>query len=298
MSGKYESMRKEIPIHGREGIVKLGALLEQDFFDWDSFSVRYCLVDGTGMIPEETPKQHTHDYDQVLWFLSADPSDMLHLGAEVEIDLGEEGIRHRFATPHTVTIPKGTPHFSPIVKNVKRPFFFLSVNCTGKLAASVADENAKPETGDWARFFGKYSMNVHALNYGATDPYHYGAEHAQDLGGYSTFFSGSSSQINLTMAWSNVCNPGFLGPWGPDGKHMPHAHKDYEEALIFLSMDLDNLTELHGEVDFCCGGPEEEQEHYKLTKATVMAMQKDAWHLPLHFDKVDKPIVFITLGNH
>ena len=51
-------------------------------------------------------------------------------------------------------------------------------------------------------------------------------------------------------------------------------------------------------MDFCCGGPEEEQEHYKLTKATVMAMQKDAWHLPLHFDKVDKPIVFITLGNH
>ncbi len=29
-----------------------------------------------------------------------------------------------------------------------------------------------------------------------------------------------------------------------------------------------------------------------------MAMQTDAWTPPLHFDKVDKPIVFITLGNH
>ena len=92
---KYESMRKEIPIHGREGIVKLGAVLEEDFFDWDSFSVRYSLIDGSGMIPEETPKQHTHDYDQVLWFLSADPNDMLHLGAEVEIDLGEEGVQEQ-----------------------------------------------------------------------------------------------------------------------------------------------------------------------------------------------------------
>ena len=139
---KYESMRKEIPIHGREGIVKLGAVLEEDFFDWDSFSVRYSLIDGSGMIPEETPKQHTHDYDQVLWFLSADPNDMLHLGAEVEIDLGEEGVRHRFAIPHTVTIPKGMPHFSPIVRNIDRPFFFISLNCTGKLGAASSGNTA------------------------------------------------------------------------------------------------------------------------------------------------------------
>ena len=293
---KYESMRKEIPIHGREGIVKLGAVLEEDFFDWDSFSVRYSLIDGSGMIPEETPKQHTHDYDQVLWFLSADPNDMLHLGAEVEIDLGEEGVRHRFAIPHTVTIPKGMPHFSPIVRNIDRPFFFISLNCTGKLSANLADEAAEPQAGDWARFFGKYSMNVRALNYAATDPYHYGASQAQDLGGYSTYFSGANTKVNISMAWSSIVNPGFLGPWGPDGKHMPHAHKDYEEALIFLSTDLDNLTDLHGEVDFCCG--EKGEEHFLLTKSTVMAMQKDAWHLPLHFDRVDKPIIFITLGTH
>ena len=293
---KYESMRKEIPIHGREGIVKLGAVLEEDFFDWDSFSVRYSLIDGSGMIPEETPKQHTHDYDQVLWFLSADPNDMLHLGAEIEIDLGEEGVRHRFAIPHTVTIPKGMPLFSPIVRNIDRPFFFISLNCTGKLDAAVADGNAEPQAGDWARFFGKYSMNVRALNYAATDPYHYGASQAQDLGGYSTYFSGANTKVNISMAWSSIVNPGFLGPWGPDGKHMPHAHKDYEEALIFLSTDLDNLTDLHGEVDFCCG--EKGEEHFLLTKSTVMAMQKDAWHLPLHFDRVDKPIIFITLGTH
>ena len=298
MSGKYESMRKEIPIHAREGIVKLGAVLEEDFFGWDSFCVRYCLVDGCGMIPEETSRQHTHDYDQVLWFLSADPDDMLHLGAEVEIALGEEGIRHRFTTPHTFTIPKGTPHFSPIVKGVDRPFFFLSVNCAGKMAADAADRNAGPEDGPWARFFGKTSMHEHALSFGAIDPYHYGAEHQQALGGYSTFFSGANSQINLTMAWSTVCHPGFLGPWGPDGRHMPHAHQDYNEALILLSTDPDNLTELHGEADFCCGEDGGEQEHFLLTKSTVMAMQKSAWHLPLHFNRVEKPIVFITLGNH
>ena len=100
------------------------------------------------------------------------------------------------------------------------------------------------------------------------------------------------------MAWSTICQPGPLGPWGPDGKHHPHAHPDYCEALIFLSMDLDNLTELHGDVEFYCGEDGEEQERYLLTKATAMALQKGAPHLPLYFTKVEKPFVFITLSAH
>ena len=127
MSGKYADLRKEIPIRGRNGNVKLWSLMEEDFFGWDSFSLRYCLVDGPGMIPEETEKQHTHDYDQLLWFLSADAEDMLHLGAELEVDLGEEAVRHRIAIPHAVVTPKGMPHFSPIVLKADRPFFFVSV---------------------------------------------------------------------------------------------------------------------------------------------------------------------------
>lgn len=298
MSGKYESVKKEIPFRGRDGIAKLGAVLEEDFFGWDSFSVRCCLIDGCGMIPEETDRQHTHDYDQILWFLSSDPDDMLHLGAEVEIDLGEECVRHRFATPHAITVPKGTPHFSPIVKNVERPFFFLSVNCTGKMAAAAADESAEPGSGPWAGFFGKYFMNVHALSFAATDPYHYGSERQQPLGGYSTFLGSSNSPVKLTMAWSTVCRPGFLGPWGPDGKHHPHAHPDYNEALILLSTDLDDLTELHGEADFCCGPDGDEQEHFLLTRSTSMNMKENADHLPLNFLKVDRPIIFITLSAH
>ena len=46
MNNKYAQLAREIPIHGRNGIIKLGAELEEDFFGWDTFSVRYCLVDG------------------------------------------------------------------------------------------------------------------------------------------------------------------------------------------------------------------------------------------------------------
>ena len=126
MSKKYANLAKEIPIHGRNGIVKLGAELEEDFFGWDTFSVRYYLVDGCGMIPEETEQQHVHDYDQILLFISAEPADMLNLGAEVEVDMGTENIRHLVAIPYGVAVPKGTPHFSPIVKRLDRPFYYLT----------------------------------------------------------------------------------------------------------------------------------------------------------------------------
>ena len=74
MNNKYAQLAIEIPIHGRNGIIKLGAELEEDFFGWDTFSVRYCLVDGCGMIPEEMQQQHTHGYDQILLFISAEPA--------------------------------------------------------------------------------------------------------------------------------------------------------------------------------------------------------------------------------
>ena len=298
MSGKYADLRKEIPIRGRNGNVKLWSLMEEDFFGWDSFSLRYCLVDGPGMIPEETEKQHTHDYDQLLWFLSADAEDMLHLGAELEVDLGEEAVRHRIAIPHAVVIPKGMPHFSPIVLKADRPFFFVSVNLTGKLAAAVANESLQPASGPWSRFFGPFMRNVQALKFSANDPYHYGSERSQPSGGYSTYFGSDLSGLDVTMAWSTVCRDHNLGPWGPDGKHHPHAHEDYDEALIFLSMDLDNLTDLHCEADYCVGADGEEQEHCILTKATVMAMPKGTPHLPLTYRNVTGPSVFITLGRH
>ncbi len=298
MSGKYEALKKEIPIRGRNGSLKLWALLEEDFFGWDSFSLRYGLVDGEGPIPEETEKQHTHDYDQVLWFLSSEAEDMLHLGAELEVDLGAEGIRHRFATPHTIVIPKGTPHFSPRVHKLERPFFFVSVNLTGKLKADAADENAKPETGPWSRFFGEFSRNVRPLSFSANEPYHYGSERQQPSGGVSTFLGSDAAGVGVTMAWSTVCRDHPLGPWGPDGKHHPHAHPDYNEALIFLSMDRENLTELHAKAEFSVGEDGPEQEKYVLTKATVMAMKEGVAHLPLVYREVTGPSVFITLGNH
>ena len=95
MESKYAGCRKEIPFQGRNGVFRQSAVLDGSFFGWDAFSLRYGLVDACGVIPEETEKQHVHDYDQVILFISSEPDDMLHLGAELEVDLGAEGVRFR-----------------------------------------------------------------------------------------------------------------------------------------------------------------------------------------------------------
>ncbi|MBO6010336.1 MAG: hypothetical protein J6P71_00885, partial [Oscillospiraceae bacterium] len=134
---KYEKFAKQLPITGRNGNIKLGAVMDGEWFGWDSLSVRYGLVDGPGMIPEETDKMHTHDYDQMIMFISSDADNMLDLGADLEVDLGPDGIRHMMSTPHVVTIPAGTPHFSPVVTAVRKTFYFVAVRAAGAFKAEV-----------------------------------------------------------------------------------------------------------------------------------------------------------------
>ena len=289
----FEKYKKDLPLRGRRGILRQEAVMERDFFGWDSFAIRYGLVDGLGMIPEETEARHAHDYDQLLLFIGADPADMMSLGAELEVVLGEEGVRFIVTTPRAIVLPKGTPHFSPIVRKLDRPFFLVTINLTGKLEAKELP-GPGPEEGPWSSFMGPYTNLVQELRFMANDPYHYGSERCQPSGGVNLFV-GPECGLPVTWAWSTVCLPHHLGPWKEDGLYHPHIHADFDEALMLLSLDPDDLSDLHGRADFCAG-PDEAQEHFLLTRSTVMAMPKGTPHLPLTYEVVEKPSVFITMS--
>ena len=291
---EFAKYKHDLPLRGRRGIFRQEAVMERDFFGWDSFAIRYGLVDGLGMIPEETEARHSHDYDQLLLFIGADPNDMLTLGAELEVVLGEEGVRFVVATPRAIVLPKGTVHFSPVVRKLDRPFFFVSINLTGELAA-VEQPGPGFEDGPWSSFMGPYTDKVQELRFMANDPYHYGSERCQSSGGVNLFV-GPECGLPVTWAWSTVCKPHHLGPWKEDGLYHPHTHADFDEALMLLSLNLDDLSDLRGRADFCLG-PDEAQERYTLTKATVMACAKGTPHLPLTYEEVNGPSVFITMSK-
>jgi len=78
---------------------------------------------------------HFHPADELMIFLGTDPNSD-DLGAEIEIDLGEEHERHLFDKSSAVICPAGLPHAPIVTRWVDRPFAFLLFNLAADLTLS------------------------------------------------------------------------------------------------------------------------------------------------------------------
>jgi hypothetical protein len=74
---------------------------------------------------------HVHPMDEVLVYVGADPDNMNDLGAEIEIDMGEEHERHFINKPTVVICPAGTPHLPQVTRWVDQPFAFFAICLSG-----------------------------------------------------------------------------------------------------------------------------------------------------------------------
>lgn len=68
---------------------------------------------------------HSHDFDQILFFLGGDPRNTTDFDAEIEIFLDDKYELINCAS--FVHIPAGTMHCPLIVKKVNKPFIFMDV---------------------------------------------------------------------------------------------------------------------------------------------------------------------------
>ncbi|HSW38212.1 MAG TPA: hypothetical protein VLL97_01820, partial [Acidobacteriota bacterium] len=82
---------------------------------------------------------HIHPVDEVLLFAGTDPSDIDHLGAEIQIDMGPEHERHIIDQPTAVVCPAGLPHAPIVTRWVDRPFAFLLMSLDSKHETSYID---------------------------------------------------------------------------------------------------------------------------------------------------------------
>lgn len=72
-------------------------------------------------------ESHTHDFDQIVFFMGGDPNNVADFGAEVEMHLGENQEKHIINYPSCVYIPKGLAHGPLNIKSVTRPIMFIDV---------------------------------------------------------------------------------------------------------------------------------------------------------------------------
>jgi len=97
------------------------ALHSDESFGNHNFALSWWAISEPFEMVSET---HTHDFDQFLLFVGGGISNMLDLGGEVELTLGEEGgelEKFVFTTATTVYIPAGLRHCPLNFKRVNNP---------------------------------------------------------------------------------------------------------------------------------------------------------------------------------
>ena len=83
---------------------------------------------------------HTHDHDEVLCFMGADPLNYHEFGAEAYIILGEEGEKHIINSTSFIYIPRGLMHCPLVFTRVDKPVVFGFIQFSAVYMA-----NKKPE---------------------------------------------------------------------------------------------------------------------------------------------------------
>jgi mannose-6-phosphate isomerase-like protein (cupin superfamily) len=89
-----------------------------------NFSLGYSYLTEPFLMVAEA---HTHDFDQVIFFLGGDPGKIGEFGAEVELHLGKDQKKYIINYTSCVYVPAGLMHCPLNVKKVTKPIMFIDI---------------------------------------------------------------------------------------------------------------------------------------------------------------------------
>ncbi|MBN1568501.1 MAG: hypothetical protein JXA73_11700 [Acidobacteria bacterium] len=243
-----------------------------------------------------------HPYNELLVFVGFQSGDILKLGAEISVELGEEREEHVFDKPSVILIPRGLPHGPVRVNRLDNPVVHYSIGLGPEYKAQSLPKKSKTTGSKHARLIKRMvtSIDPKAADTGfakVTDSN--GVMHPAEFG----VGPGNGDQIvwlygrdlegmdvNFTWGLYSKC-----GKWHRGGE--AHTHPE-EEILCFLGLDPDNINYLGAELELGMG---KDYERHIFNTPTVAICPKGFPHLPLITRWVDKPYGFIVIclsGEH
>jgi hypothetical protein len=232
-----------------------------------------------------------HDYNQVMIFMGSDPRNIGDLGAQVELCIGPERERHMITTSTAIFIPKELPHMPATIVRMDRRFIVMTISQTSapkSVPAPKADRvyDGEPIAG-LSLMRSKYRENIPIMLWERKGAWHYGQQNPDDAEGYITSISGSKTLFAFHMMYEGINK----APYRFGDPYKPHVHS-YDESLICMGADCDDLSKLPGEVVMCMGP---EMEKHVITVPTLIHLPKGFPHCPTTVMKADKPFFFIVL---
>jgi hypothetical protein len=94
--------------------------------------------------------------------------------------------------------------------------------------------------------------------------------------------------LGLHMSWKCISIP-----YTDESK--PHYH-DFNQFLVFLGGDPNNMLELGGEVELTLSEDGVNMEKHVFTSLTTVFIRAGLWHCPLVFTKVEKQFIFYNFA--
>ena len=249
--------------------------------------------------------QLIHPYDECLVFEGTDLTNILNLGAEISVEIGEEREEHVFTEPTVVLIPKGTPHGPVTVKKLDRTIVHYTIGLAPDYAAEAVTPKTSTSKGTkYNRLIKKMITAVQptedssGMGYssvigqdGVMRPAEWGV--GPGNGDQIVWLYGSDLEgfdVNFTWGFYSRC-----GKWHRGGE--AHTHPE-AEILCFLGFDEDNLEYLGAELELGMG---KDYERHIFNTPTAVVCPAGFPHLPLITRWVDKPYGFIVVclsGEH
>ncbi|HVI41933.1 MAG TPA: hypothetical protein VM577_14880 [Anaerovoracaceae bacterium] len=245
-----------------------------------------------------------HPYDEILVFAGLDKRDILYLGGEVSIEIGEEREEYAFTEPTVVCIPKGVPHGQVKVRRVYKTFahYFVGLAAQYEATAISAVGNVKSGGKKYAHLVKKLVTHVpegyvkgSGMGYeevtdergvmlpATSETMQVGPGNADEL---IWMFGDDLEHFEVNFTWGHYTRS---GKWHRMGE--THTHPE-EEILCFFPAEPDHLDDLGCEMEFGMGA---EREREIFSKPTIVVCPKGFPHLPEITRWCDRMYIFIVI---
>ena len=120
--GKYiVELKPGYSIYNKSGPPQIAVVGDVDLNGAD-FTMGYSYLSHPFLMVGDS---HQHDFDQVIFFLGSDPTNITDFDAEVEFTL--EGVKNTISYAACVFIPRGIMHGPLYFKQITRPLMFIDI---------------------------------------------------------------------------------------------------------------------------------------------------------------------------
>ena len=245
-----------------------------------------------------------HPFNELLVFVGYQSGDILQLGAEISVELGEEREEHVFDKPSVILVPRGLPHGPVRIRKPDNPIVHYSIGLAPEYKAAALPEGSKTTGSKYGHLIKRMITHVDPKSVGSGMGY----EQVTDANGVMRpaergVGPGNGDQIvwlygrdlegfdvNFTWGLYSRC-----GKWHRGGE--AHTHPE-AEILCFVGLDANDLGYLGAELELGLG---KDYERHIFNEPTVVVCPGGFPHLPLITRWVDKPYGFIVIclsGEH